>query len=131
MPAPSPARQEQDRGLAEVNQWVQRTMLGLLGLVMVIALAYFGWSIPTLLSINSSVQMYGIEQSHAKQEMTRLVASHEGMRSSLDELSRQSLTWATKDQVLDTRDGLMRRIDQVQGEVNDLKLEVTRMKSSK
>lgn len=125
MPSPAPA--PQDSGNPEVNLWVQRTMLGLLSLVMVIALAYFGWSIPTLLSISQSVQTYGVEQGHAKQEIARLVSSHDGMKRSLDEVSRQSLTWATRDQVRDTKDSLLLRIDQVQGEVNELRLEVTRL----
>lgn len=112
-----------------VNSWIQRILLGLVGVFFTIATAYFTWSIPAINNIGTAVQLFVQEQAYAKQEISKLNDGNAEIKRAVDNLMIQANTWATKDQLQTNREVLLQRIDSVQTELNDLKIKVTRMEA--
>ena len=120
---------ETDVARSAVDAWVQRIMLALVGLLFTIGSAYVAWTIPTINSINTTVQLSGADQSYTKREIAKLVEANAKVKEAVDTLTLQSFSWATKDQMQSARELLLQRIDAVQAEVTDLKIKVTRMEA--
>ena len=119
-----------DVGVAAVNSWIQRIMLGLISILLTIGTAYFVWSIPTINAISTDIRLSSADQSYIRQEMDKVSRSNDEMKNTLSTLTAQSLTWATKDNMNVTRDELRQRIDSVQNEVNQLNIKLTRLEGN-
>lgn len=123
-------RRKEDVGEAAVNGWVQRVMLGAVSIIITLLLAFFAWSVPTINTISTSTQLLAADQAYARSEVANLFRSNEATRTHLEQLTRQSGEWATRDQVSLTRDQLMEKITSVEAQLNELKLRVSLIEAS-
>lgn len=120
---------ESDITTTAVTNWIQRIMLGLVALLSTIATAYFSWSIPAINNIGTTVQLFVQEQTYTKQAISSLSESNAEIKRSVDSLTLQSNTWATKDDLSVTKESFRHRIDAMQADLNELKIKLTRMEA--
>lgn len=118
-----------DTAEAAVNGWVQKVMLGAVSLLLTIFMAFFAWVIPAVNNISASTQLSQADQANTRSEIAKLLQANTAIKASVDDLTKNSLTWATKDQVADIKDKLRADIDQVEQRVNDLNLRMTKLEA--
>lgn len=122
---------KESEAVEAVNGWVQRVMLGSVSILITMLIAYIAWSIPVIYGISHSTKLLAADQSYAKSEISRLAESYGSLRVGLEQLTLQSQTWATRDQVLVTRDQLSEKITSIESQLHDLKLRVSLMENEK
>lgn len=107
----------------QVSHWVTKGFLGLVSIGVMLLISFGGWIIVSLNQINQSTNTLSTEFSAYKSDMNDL-------KLSVDSLRIRAEGWATKDQMISSKEVLLERITAMQGELNDLKLRLTRLETT-
>lgn len=106
-----------------VSHWINKGFLALVATGATLLLAFGGWIISSLNEINTSTRVVAVEFATTKQDIGEL-------KSSVDSLRLRGESWATKDSLNASKEGILDKISKLKDQVNVLELRVQRMETS-
>lgn len=123
-------RQEESAAKEAVNGWVQRVMLGAVSILVTLFLGFIFWLAPAVSSLMTSMQTQQNEQTYLRAELGKMSAAQDKTNDTINDLALKSMTWATKDQLIMTKDQLLAQIAKAEDQLNDLRMRVLALEAA-